>query len=78
MTIGNKLSRTTWINSSSETAKGEMHNGVMRGTYDRKSVKHVGEHCENKDHEYSYIINVKVSDCKIYARRGVFRLWICK
>ena len=44
MTIGNKLSHvldmdlTTAIEKLLEI---EIHNGVMRGTYDRKSVKHV-------------------------------------
>lgn len=37
----------------------EIHNGVMRGTYDRKSVKHVIDIAKTKDHEYDYIINIK-------------------
>mgnify|MGYP001640930847 FL=1 len=37
----------------------EIHNGVMRGTYDRESVKHVIDIAKTKDHEYDYIINIK-------------------
>lgn len=62
MTIGNKLSHvldmdlTTAIEKLLEI---EIHNGVMRGTYDRKSVKQVIDIAKTKDHEYDYIINIK-------------------
>ncbi len=32
----------------------------MRGTYDRKSAKHVIDIAKTKDHEYDYIINMYV------------------
>lgn len=62
MNIGNKLSQVLDMDLTTaieELLEIKMHNGVMRGTYDRKSVKHVIDIAKTKDHEYDYIINIK-------------------